>query len=220
MSQDDRKSEMLMARGPSPQVMLPDRYPGQMVVGTLDWIASAAYGGRDQMMELAWSLVSAQGRDADQRWRDFINLWLLWEDRRVEGVIEAHEVPTLNQIAVALKLPVAEFVEWLATGIGEMTRLVARHRLAIETDGVVEAAVAYAKMPDGHQDRKMLLQATGIVPSGGGGVNVSVNQQVGVKVDARTQSEMKVPLLKFSETTEAIDEAVRGAVDGEIVEEP
>ena len=213
---DGSREELGMVPSTAPPLAVPEKFPGEYVVGSLDWIATAAYGGREKMMELAWSLLAAEGQAADRRWRDMINLWLQWEERWKRGEMEYR--PTLNQVVVALRLPVAEFVEWLAAGIGAISQLVARQKMAMELEGVIEATVEYAKMPEGHQDRKMLLQAQGVVPTGGG-VNVNVNQQVAVT--SRGKEEMKSPLLKFRETTEAIDEAVRAGepIDAEIMED-
>lgn len=200
---------------------LPVKAPGEFVVGSLEWVASAAYGGKDQMMELAWSLAASQGGECRAEFREFIDAWLHYEQQYKDGLLEARA--TLNQIAVALKgkFSAAEFVEWLARGVSHMCNLVARQKLALETDGIIQMATQMAKTPDGFRDRKMLLEATGIVSSGPA-IQIQNNQvAVGkVQMGAREREEMKTPLLKFRQTIEGVDDAVRGqVVDGEVIED-
>ena len=48
--------------------------------------------------------------------------------------------------------------------------------MAMHSPAVINATAEYALAENGHQDRRMLLQAAGVVPAGGkGGVNVNVN---------------------------------------------
>lgn len=200
---------------------LPLKAPGEFVVGSLEWVASAAYGGKDQMMELAWSLAASQGSECRPEFREFIDAWLHYEQQHAEGILEARA--TLNQIAMALKgkFSAAEFVEWLARGISHMCNLVARQKLALETDGIIQMAVQVAKTPDGHRDRKMLLESQGIVTTGPA-ISIQNNQvAVGkVAMGARERDEMKSPLMKFRGTMQGVDDVVRGQViDGEIIEE-
>lgn len=200
---------------------LPLKAPSEFVVGSLEWVASAAYGGKDQMMELAWSLAASQGPDCRADFREFIDAWLHYEEQYNEGKLEARA--TLNQVALALKgkFGAAEFVEWLARGISHMCNLVARQKLALETEGIVQMAVEVAKTPDGHRDRKMLLEATGIVQSGPA-IQIQNNQMAVGKVTmgAREREEMKTPLLRFRGTMQGVDDVVRGqVVDGEVIDE-
>lgn len=200
---------------------LPVKAPGEFVVGSLEWVASAAYGGKDQMMELAWSLAASQDGECRPEFREFIDAWLHYEELYKEGKLEARA--TLNQVALALKgkFGAAEFVEWLARGISHMCNLVARQKLALETDGIIKMAVEVAKTPDGFRDRKMLLESQGIVTTGPA-ISIQNNQvAVGkVSMGARERDEMKSPLLKFRGTMQGVDDAVRGQViDGEIIED-
>lgn len=200
---------------------LPVRAPGEFVVGSLEWVASAAYGGKDQMMELAWSLAASQGGECRPEFREFIDAWLHYEQQHAEGTLEARA--TLNQIAMALKgkFGAAEFVEWLARGVSHMCNLVARQKLALETDGIIEMAVQVAKTPDGFRDRKMLLESQGIVTTAPA-ISIQNNQvAVGkVSMGAREREEMKSPLMKFRGTMQGVDDAVRGQViDGEVIDE-
>ena len=102
-----------------------------------------------------------------------------------------------------------------------MCNLVARQKLALETEGIVQMAVEVAKTPDGHRDRKMLLEATGIVQSGPA-IQIQNNQMAVGKVTmgAREREEMKTPLLRFRGTMQGVDDVVRGqVVDGEVIDE-
>ncbi len=200
---------------------LPLKAPGEFVVGSLEWVASAAYGGKDQMMELAWSLAASQGPECRADFREFIDAWLHYEEQHREGKLETRA--TLNQVALALKgkFGAAEFVEWLARGISHMCNLVARQQLALETQGIVAMAVEVARTPEGHRDRKMLLEAQGIVSTGPAIQIQNTQVAVGkVQMGAREREEMKTPLLRFRGTMQGVDDAVRGQViDGEVIDD-
>lgn len=48
--------------------------------------------------------------------------------------------------------------------------------MALHTPAVIQATAEFAQKSEGHQDRKMLLQAAGVVPTGGkGGIAINVN---------------------------------------------
>ena len=74
--------------------------------------------------------------------------------------------------------------------------------------------VAAREPETGGKDREMLLKIAGVLQDKGG-VNVNVNQQVGVKVG---KDELLAPLRQFSGVAEEIDNEVRNVVDAEIVE--
>ena len=184
----------------------PVKAPGPGTVGTLDWVARNLYGGPSQFVELVWALLASEGREADGRWKKLVNLYLGWCEAwelRGEG-----DPPTLNETAVVLKVNLRELLGWLAQSVTAVMSVVAKQRIGMAALELTNASIESALGPDGFKDRQMLLATIGAVQPATGGPSVTINNSQQVAVVGKEQ--MRTPLLRFRETTEAIDESVRG----------
>lgn len=109
----------------------------------------------------------------------------------------------------------SELLSFIGQGVQEVQKGIAVMKASLKAPEVIDWAVAAAQDPEnGTKDRQMLLTIAGVLQDKGG-VNVNVNQQVGVKIG---KEELLAPLRQFQNVAEQIDNSVREVVDGEIVE--
>lgn len=180
--------------------------------GSADWLAAAVFGTVSEFERMFEALVVGGGAAVDDRWRQMLSLMVR---------ARAAEQPyTLNQLCVALDVPFGELTQFVGRGTAAVYGELARQKVKMALPQVVEATVAAGMdLEKGTKDREMLLKIGGVLENGGGGVNVSVNQQVMTKVQVG-KDELLSPLRQFSGLNEELDGVAKGQViDGEILEE-
>lgn len=175
--------------------------------GSVAWVAEAVFGGQRQFEDMLQSIVVGQGAQGDHRWRDLVSVILRLRDSGADY--------NLNQLCSTLNLSASELLAFVGQGVQEVQKGIAVMKASLKAPEVIDWAVKAAKDPEsGSKDRQMLLTIAGVLQDKGG-VNVNVNQQVGVKVG---KEELLAPLRQFNGVATEIDNALRDVVDGEVVD--
>lgn len=183
--------------------------PGE--AGSLDWVLDRSFDGRLEALGWLEGMVDG-GEELEAPIGRMCVAARVWEERG-EGW-------DWNKAAKWAGVRAEEVLRELGRGMREMTRMVGLIRVARSQGEVLEAAIETAKMigREGLGDRKMLLEVLGLVEGEGGGVNVSVNQQMGVKFDGGLKGGGLVALKQFVEVEREMDGRVRDG-EGEGVED-
>lgn len=175
--------------------------------GSVAWVAEAVFGGQRQFEDMLQAIVVGQGAQGDHRWRELMSVILRLRDSGTDY--------NLNQLCLTLGLSASELLSFVGQGVQEVQKGIAAMKASLKAPEVIDWALMAAQDPEnGTKDRQMLLTIAGVLQDKGG-VNVNVNQQVGVKVG---KEELLAPLRQFNGVTTEIDSALRDAVDGEVVE--
>lgn len=175
--------------------------------GSVAWVAEAVFGGQRQFEDMLQAIVVGQGAQGDHRWRDLVSVILRLRDSGTDY--------NLNQLCLTLGLSSSELLSFVGQGVQEVQKGIAVMKASLKAPEVIDWAVAAAQDPEsGTKDRQMLLTIAGVLQDKGG-VNVNVNQQVGVKIG---KEELLAPLRQFYGVATEIDSVLRDAVDGEIVD--
>lgn len=175
--------------------------------GSVAWVAEAVFGGQRQFEDMLQSIVVGQGAQGDHRWRELMSVILRLRDSGTDY--------NLNQLCSTLGLSASELLSFVGQGVQEVQKGIAVMKASLKAPEVIDWAVAAAQDPEnGTKDRQMLLTIAGVLQDKGG-VNVNVNQQVGVKIG---KEELLAPLRQFNGVATEIDSVLRDAVDGEIVD--
>ena len=175
--------------------------------GSVAWVAEAVFGGQCQFENMLQAIVVGQGAQGDHRWRDLVSVILRLRDSGTDY--------NLNQLCLTLNLSASELLSFVGQGVQEVQKGIAVMKASLKAPEVIDWAVAAAQDPEsGTKDRQMLLTIAGVLQDKGG-VNVNVNQQVGVKIG---KEELLAPLRQFNGVATEIDSVLRDAVDGEVVE--
>lgn len=175
--------------------------------GSVAWVAEAVFGGQRQFEDMLQSIVVGQGAQGDHRWRDLVSVILRLRDSGTDY--------NLNQLCSTLGLSASELLSFVGQGVQEVQKGIAAMKASLKAPEVIDWALMAAQDPEnGTKDRQMLLTIAGVLQDKGG-VNVNVNQQVGVKIG---KEELLAPLRQFNGVATEIDSALRDVVDAEIVE--
>ncbi len=175
--------------------------------GSVAWVAEAVFGGQRQFENMLQAIVVGQGAQGEHRWRDLVSVIL--------RLRESGQLYNLNQLCLTMGVQASELLSFIGQGVQEVQKGIAVMKASLKAPEVIDWAVAAAQDPEnGTKDRQMLLTIAGVLQDKGG-VNVNVNQQVGVKIG---KEELLAPLRQFQNVAEQIDNSVREVVDGEIVE--
>ena len=175
--------------------------------GSVAWVAEAVFGGQRQFEDMLQSIVVGQGAQGDHRWRELMSVILRLRDSGTDY--------NLNQLCSTLGLSASELLSFVGQGVQEVQKGIAAMKASLKAPEVIDWALMAAQDPEnGTKDRQMLLTIAGVLQDKGG-VNVNVNQQVGVKVG---KEELLAPLRQFNGVATEIDSALRDVVDAEIVE--
>lgn len=175
--------------------------------GSVAWVAEAVFGGQRQFENMLQAIVVGQGAQGEHRWRDLVSVILRLRDSGTDY--------NLNQLCLTLNLSASELLSFVGQGVQEVQKGIAVMKASLKAPEVIDWALVAAQDPEnGTKDRQMLLTIAGVLQDKGG-VNVNVNQQVGVKIG---KEELLAPLRQFQNVAEQIDNSVREVVDGEIVE--
>ena len=153
--------------------------PSPESLGSLDWWAQASLGGSSAFLLLLESLLSGQGHKASKDWVQFARLYREWERLYSEGSLTS--APTLNQVSHALGTSDSSLISYLQFGISSLSLAQAQVRLAMALPSVVAASAASAaNIESGFQDRKLLMEASGLLTKSGPSVviNNSNNQTI------------------------------------------
>lgn len=195
----------LVSRGerlpPFPSRSIPSTQPG-----SLHHLATLAYGSSEQFVQLIESIVAGQGQIPDPEWQRFCVLYREWQRQRSAGQIKRD--PNLNDVQIALKIETESFFGRLANAIGGLFRKLAMLKAVQKLPDLVDAmSRAIEDTEHGFNDRKLMAEIGGLYTSKSG-VQVNVNQQVGMRVGINNN----LPALsQFSSTVEAVDDVVRDA---------
>lgn len=201
-------SQLLARRqAPLPQIQL-DAPPPE-TPGSVAWVAEAVFGGQRAFEDMLQSIVVGQGDKGDHRWRQLVSIILKLRD--------TGEAYNLNQLCQSINLPAEELLHFVGSGVAQVHRAMVGIKASLVAPEILDYAVMAARDVEyGHKDRAMLLEMAGAKVSGGGGVNVNVNQQVALKVG---KEDLIAPLRQFKGVAEEIDSSVRdNIVEGEIIE--
>lgn len=193
---------------------LPDIPASQ--IGGVDWTFTQMFGSVKEGIKMVEALVAGQGSKADQRW---VNLLLAYKNKQEEALELGREAPSLNSICHLLDIPFGEFLSTITEGIKALSVALGKQRVAGAMLEVIDSSIAASRTLEGTKDREMLLKMGGMLEDGKAGVNVSVNQQVGVQIKAE---DLKAPLRQFKPEIEELDNIAReggSVVEGEIVKE-
>lgn len=175
--------------------------------GSVAWVAEAVFGGQRQFEDMLQSIVVGQGAQGDHRWRELMSVILRLRDSGTDY--------NLNQLCSTLGLSASELLSFVGQGVQEVQKGIAAMKASLKAPEVIDWALMAAQDPEnGTKDRQMLLTIAGVLQDKGG-VNVNVNQQVGVKIG---KEELLAPLRQFNGVATEIDSALRDVVDAEIVE--
>ena len=175
--------------------------------GSVAWAAEAIFGGQRQFEDMLQTIVVGQGSKGEHRWRDLVSVIL--------RLRESGQSYNLNQLCVTLDIPASDLMALVGSGVKDMQVAMAQMKASLVAPEVIDWAMVAAREPEtGGKDREMLLKIAGVLQDKGG-VNVNVQQNVGVKIG---KDELLAPLRQFSGVAEEIDNSVREAVEGEIVE--
>lgn len=175
--------------------------------GSVAWVAEAVFGGQRQFEDMLQAIVVGQGAQGDHRWRDLVSVILRLRDSGTDY--------NLNQLCLTLNVSASELLSFVGQGVQEVQKGIAVMKASLKAPEVIDWAVAAAMDPEnGTKDRQMLLTIAGVLQDKGG-VNVNVNQQVGVKIG---KEELLAPLRQFNGVATEIDSVLRDAVDGEILD--
>ena len=175
--------------------------------GSVAWVAEAVFGGQRQFEDMLQSIVVGQGAQGDYRWRELMSVILRLRDSGTDY--------NLNQLCSTLGLSASELLSFVGQGVQEVQKGIAAMKASLKAPEVIDWALVAAMDPEnGTKDRQMLLTIAGVLQDKGG-VNVNVNQQVGVKIG---KEELLAPLRQFNGVATEIDSALRDVVDGEIVD--
>ena len=175
--------------------------------GSVAWVAEAVFGGQRQFEDMLQSIVIGQGAQGDHRWRDLVSVILRLRQSGSEY--------NLNQLCLTLGLSASELLAFVGQGVQEVQKGIAVMKASLKAPDVIDWALQAAQDPDGGtKDRQMLLTIAGVLQDKGG-VNVNVNQQVGVKIG---KEDLLAPLRQFNGVATEIDSVLRDVVDGEIVD--
>lgn len=175
--------------------------------GSVAWVAEAVFGGQRQFEDTLQSIVVGQGAQGDYRWRDLVSVILRLRQSGSEY--------NLNQLCLTLGLSASELLAFVGQGVQEVQKGIAVMKASLKAPDVIDWALQAAQDPDGGtKDRQMLLTIAGVLQDKGG-VNVNVNQQVGVKIG---KEDLLAPLRQFNGVATEIDSVLRDVVDGEIVD--
>ena len=175
--------------------------------GSVAWVAEAVFGGQRQFEDMLQAIVVGQGAQGDHRWRELMSVILRLRDSGTDY--------NLNQLCLTLGLSASELLSFVGQGVQEVQKGIAAMKASLKAPEVIDWAGAAAQDPEsGTKDRQMLLTIAGVLQDKGG-VNVNVNQQVGVKIG---KEELLAPLRQFNGVATEIDSVLRDVVDGEIVD--
>ncbi len=176
--------------------------------GSVAWVAEAVFGGQRQFEDMLQAIVVGQGAASEPRWREFVSAVLLFRQRGEEY--------NLNQLCVTMGIPAGELLGLVGTGVKEVQAGIATMKASLAAPKVIDYSLQAAMDPDGGRgDREMLLKIAGVLQDKGG-VNVNVNQQVGVKVG---KEDLLAPLRQFSGVATEIDSALRdNVIDAEVID--
>lgn len=175
--------------------------------GSVAWVAEAVFGGQRQFEDMLQAIVVGQGAQGEHRWRELMSVILRLRDSGTDY--------NLNQLCSTLGLSASELLSFVGQGVQEVQKGIAAMKASLKAPEVIDWALMAAQDPEnGTKDRQMLLTIAGVLQDKGG-VNVNVNQQVGVKIE---KEELLAPLRQFNGVATEIDSALRDVVDGEIVD--
>lgn len=187
-------SPVPVTSGPSKDAPSPD------TTGSVSWFATQLFGGSEEMVSMLESIL---GRESDPRWLAFCATWRQWRLDHQAGRLDSE--PTLNQVAHRLKLNARELIAYVSSSIIELNKLMALTKASMYSEQVLDTSRIAALDPtNGFRDRELILKLAGVLQMEKG-VQVNVNQQVGVRVDGQGAA----PLKQFVETHNAIDENIR-----------
>lgn len=127
-----------------------------------------------------------------------------WEDRQVPW--------TWNQVAKLAKVGGDEIFKLLSEGMKSVSRLAGQLQATKSLDLVIQSAIQNALTggTQGFADRKLLMELAGAIEPASKGVNVQVNQQMGVKVEGLKGGGVGV-MKAFRQTADEIDDQTRQA---------
>lgn len=175
--------------------------------GSVAWVAEAVFGGQRQFEDMLQAIVVGQGAQGEHRWRDLVSVILRLRDSGTDY--------NLNQLCLTLGISASELLSFVGQGVQEVQKGIAVMKASLAAPQVIAwSTAAAADLESGTKDREMLLKIAGVIPEKSG-VNVNVNQQVGVKIG---KEELLAPLRQFNGVATEIDSVLRDAVDGEIVD--
>lgn len=185
-----RKKEAVPAAPILPAIALPFK-------AGLSYFAEQFTGGLETMLELC-------AASADESLRAFAAAVRRKPQHQVRllatkgGELEA----VCREIGIEPRALVGMVTEEAFAHSHDLTRLV----LAIEQPNAVKAAAVYAMLPDGHKDRRMLLQATGAVPVPAS--HVTATAIAGARASAGGEDD---DLPSFAVSVKSTSDAVRAA---------
>jgi len=175
--------------------------------GSVAWVAQAVFGGQRQFEDMLQAIVVGQGASGEHKWRELVSVILRLRD--------SGKPYNLNQLCLTLNLSASELLAFVGQGVQDVQKGIAMMKASLAAPDVIDYSLAAAMDPmAGSKDREMLLKIAGVLQDKGG-VNVNVNQQVGIKVG---KDELLAPLRQFSGVATEIDSALRdNVVDGELL---
>lgn len=172
-------------------------------VGSLDWQMVRLFGDREKALDMLESFLYDQ--ECNPLIYQFCATYRQWEKDFQDGTLD--EPPNLNQVAFRLKVNTNEIFDLVTEGTKRLAGRMSTIRASQLSPQVIEAAGQFALDPDGYKDRELILKVSGVIQDQKG-INITNNNQVGVKVETN----IKIPEAvskRFQETIHEIDESVR-----------
>jgi hypothetical protein len=183
-------------------------------IGGLDWTLKNMFGSLGEGIRTIEALVVGQGSKADPRWPAFL---LAYRRKCEDALDKGEQEPSMNSVAALLDISVPEFLGSITKAIQQLSLNLSQIKVAQNLPTIVDASIEAAKdLEKGGKDREMLMKVGGLINEQKG-VNVSVNQQVGVSIK---KEDLAAPLRQFSKEIKDLDEIAREEiVEGEVVDE-